>query len=251
MNNYFVSDILHYCNVSLTSSDGIPQTTIDFYDFTFVLNGSMTYIIGKNTYVLKKNDAICLKPGTVRSRVPITEPVKFVSFNFQLLPGKELPFPEYLPNCIPANIKNLVSVFPQSHILPYYHSKEKIANMLNYILLELLDVVALQLNNENVNRIFRYIDSHITEKMSLQSISREVGLSKEYTANLFKKETNRTLTDYINERKMLLAKELILQNVMSLTELSIYLGYSDYSYFSKLFKRYFDVTPIGMRNRHR
>lgn len=249
MSNYLVSDILHYCNVSLNSSDDIPQTTIDFYDFTFVLSGSMTYIAGRNTYVVKKNDAICLKPGTVRSRLPITEPVKFVSFNFHLLPGKELTFPEYLPNCIPENIKNLVSVFPQSHLLPYYHSKEKVANMLNYILFELQDVVALHWNNENVTRILRYIDSHITEKMSLQSISREVGLSKEYTAYLFKKETKKTLTDYINERKMLLAKDLILQNVMRLTELSIYLGYSDYSYFSKLFKRYFDVTPIGMRNR--
>ena len=86
--------------------------------------------------------------------------------------------------------------------------------------------------------------------MSLQSISSEVGLTKEYAAYLFKKETKKTLTDYVNERKMLLAKELILQNVMSLTELAAYLGYSDYSYFSKLFKRYFDVTPISLKNRN-
>ena len=123
--------------------------------------------------------------------------------------------------------------------------------MLNYILFELQDIVAMQLNNENVTSIFHYIDSHITEKMSLQSISREVGLSKEYTANLFKKETKRTITDYINERKMLLAKELILQDVMRLTDLSAYLGYSDYTYFTKLFKRYFDVTPTGLKNRGR
>ena len=251
MSNYFVSEILHYCNVSLDCGNDMPQTTIDYYDFTFVLSGTMTYTVNENTYTLKKNDAICLKPGTVRSRLPITEPVKFVSFNFHLLPDKKLAFAEYLPNCISANIKNLVSVFPNSHISPYYHSKEKVANMLNYILFELQDIAALQLNNENVNRIFRYIDSHITEKISLQSISHEVGLSKEYAASLFKKETKRTLTDYINERKMLLAQELILQNVMSLTELAVYLGYSDYSYFSKLFKRYFDMTPIGLKIRSR
>lgn len=250
MDGYFVSEVLHYCNVSLSSSDYLPRTTIDYYDLTFVLSGSMTYTAGKNTYVLKKNDAICLKPGTLRSRATNPEPVKFVSFNFRLLPGRKLDFAEYIPNCITADIKNLVSVFPQSHISSYYHSKEKIANMLNYILFELQDAVALKLNNENVTRILRYIDGHITEKMSLQSISSEVGLTKEYAAYLFKKETKKTLTDYVNERKMLLAKELILQNVMSLTELAAYLGYSDYSYFSKLFKRYFDVTPISLKNRN-
>lgn len=251
MNNYFVSDILHYCNVSLNSSDVIIQNKIDFYDFTFVLSGSMTYTANGKTYILKKNDAIFLKPGTIRSRLATPEPVRFVSFNFNLLPGSKLNFAEYLPNCISVNIKNLVSVFPQSHISPYFHSKEKIANMLNYILFELQDVVTLQFNNEYIIRILRHIDAHITEKMSLQSISSEVGLSKEYTAYLFKKETKRTLTDYINERKMLLAKELILQNVMTLTELAVYLGYSDYSYFSKLFKRYFDVTPIVLKSRSR
>ena len=83
--------------------------------------------------------------------------------------------------------------------------------------------------------------------MSLQSISREIGLTKEYTANIFKKETKITLTNYINERKMLLAKELILRNEMSLGDLSAYLGYDNYNYFSRLFKRHFGITPTNFK----
>ena len=48
---------------------------------------------------------------------------------------------------------------------------------------------------------------------------------------------------------MLLAKELVLRNEMSLSDLSAYLGYENYNYFSRLFKRYFDVTPISLKNR--
>ena len=249
MDNYLVSDILHYCNVSLDKSGHIPPREIDFYDLTFVLSGSMIYTANGTTYTLKKDDAILLPPGTLRSRIAHLEPVKYVSFNFRLQPHTALQLPECIPNCISSDIKKLVSAFPQSHLSPYYHAKEKVANMLNYILFELLDITALQSNNEHVLRIAKYIDEHITEKMSLQSISNEIGLTKEYTAFIFKRETNRTLTDYLNERKMLLAKDLISHNEMSLTDLASYLGYDNYNYFSRLFKRYFEVSPITLKNK--
>ena len=248
MNNYFVSDILHYCNVSLHSSEVIYQNTIDFYDFTFVLSGSMTYTADGNTYVLKKNDAIFLKPGTVRSRLATPEPVRFVSFNFNLLPGRELTFAEYLPNCISANIKNLVSVFPQSHISPYFHSKEKIANMLNYILFEIMDATEFKSGNEHIRKILAYIDEHTGEHISLADVSQFVNLSPEYTSLLFKKEMKITLTEYINDKKLSLAKELILGREMSLSDVASYVGFENYNYFSRIFKRHFGVSAQNMKN---
>lgn len=247
MNQYIVKDVLHYCNVSLEKCSQISKAKIDYYDFTFVLSGTMTYTADGKTIVLNRNDAIFLKPGTIRSREVRNEPVKFVSFNFTVMPNIELNLENFLPNCITSDIKKIISAFPQSHLSPYYHSKEKVANFLNFILFELIDVTSLKSSNLYVLKIAKYIGEHITEKMSLQSISREIGLTKEYTANIFKKETKTTLTNYINERKMLLAKELILRNEMSLGDLSAYLGYDNYNYFSRLFKRHFGITPTNFK----
>ena len=110
-----------------------------------------------------------------------------------------------------------------------------------------MDMITLKSTNPHVLKIVRYIDEHITEKMSLKSISNEIGLTKEYTAYIFKKQTNKTITNYINERKMLLSKELMLRNNMSLNDLSAYLGYENYNYFSRLFKRHFDITPTNFK----
>ena len=247
MEKYLVSEVLHFCNVSLNKCSYMPPRTIDYYDLTFVISGSMTYVADNEIFVLKKNDAIFLKPGTLRERYEGNEPVKYVSFNFKAMPNVELEFDKYLPNCISSDIKKIVSAFPQSHLSPYYHSKEKVGCILNYILFELLDVVSLKSNNPYVLKVTRYVGEHITEKMSLQSISGVIGLSKEYTANIFKKEVGKTLTDYINERKMLLAKELITRNEMKLTDVASYLGYDNYNYFSRLFKRYFDFSPIELK----
>ena len=249
MKNYIVKELRHYCNISVDHCTAIGTELIDFYDLTFVCSGSMTYIANGKTINLGKNDAMFLRPGTERVRLQGTEPVKYVSFNFYMYPDEELPFDEYMPNCISAEIKNLAANFSQSHLLPYYHSREKVTNMLNYILFELLDIVSLGTGNEHVVKIAKYVDEHITGKISLKEVSDHVGLSREYTATVFKKEMGKTVTDFINERKMMLAKEMVLEGELPLTDIAASLGYENYNYFSRLFKRYFDKTPISVKSR--
>ncbi len=249
MNCYFVREVTHYCNVSLNRCEAIPQRKLQFYDLTFVLQGKLTYTFDGQTQVLKKNDAILLPPGTIQSREKEPGGVKFVSFNFYVNQCAIIPLEKFIPNCISADIKKIVSAFPQSHLTPYGYAKEKVANLLNYILLDLIYRTTQISKNEHVQKIIRYIDAHITENLSLQSVSREIGLSKEHVATIFKKEMGQTLCNYLNERKMTLAKELLFDNAMCLTDVAAYLGYNNYNYFSRLFKRYFDITPSAFQNR--
>ena len=247
MNCYLVEKVIHYCNISVPFCARIDEKTTDFYDLTFVLSGSMTYRADGVTYTLRKNDAIFLPPGTLRSRQEGTEPVRYVSFNFHMSAHTEISFPPYLPNCVSGDIRTLISAFPHSHLSPYYHSGEKLANLLNYILFELLDVSALKCSNTHVLNMLRFIDENITQRLTLQTVSCHVGLSREYACTLFRRETGQSLTNYINERKIHFARDLILNREMSLTDVATYLGYTNYNYFSRLFRRYFDVPPIALK----
>lgn len=251
MENYIVQHLLHYCNISVNYCQEIAPKVISFYDLTFVLSGSMTYTANGCILRLKKNDALFLKPGTLRSRQAGTEPVKYVSFNFQMMPGCDYSLAEYIPNCISAEIRKLISAFPQSHLSPYFHAWEKATNMLNFILFELMDHMELSSTNEHVLKMIRYIDEHITERLTLQQISQHMNLTREYLSFIFHREVGKSLTDFMNERKMRIAKELIQCGEMALTDVARHLGYENYSYFSRLFKRYFDVTPIRLRNMER
>ena len=150
---------------------------------------------------------------------------------------------------ITSDIRKLVSLYPPSHLSSFYHAKEKCVNMLNYILYELLDVSTIKCDNDHVVRMLYYIEEHITEDLRLQTISAQMNLSIEYTSYIFKKETGKTLTDYVNERKLLLAKNLIVSGEMSLADIASYLGFENYNYFSRLFKRYMNSTPIMLKKR--
>lgn len=249
MSHYLVKEISHYCNVTLKHCSGMTEHIIPYYDFTFVLEGTLTYHVNGRKIVLTGNDAIFLPPGTLRSREAWEDTVSFVSFNFHAFEDVVFPFPVFMQDCINANIRKLTSLYPHSHLTSFFHSREKCASMLNYILFELLDAESFGSNNEHVVRILNYIEAHITEKLTLSGICSKISLSREYTSYIFKKETGKTLTSYINERKILLAKELIRKEEMSLADIALYLGYDNYNYFSRLFKTYQGITPAAVRHK--
>ncbi|MBR4060794.1 MAG: helix-turn-helix transcriptional regulator [Lachnospiraceae bacterium] len=249
MQHYLVKDLSHYCNVTKSTYGIILEHPIPYYDFSFVLEGSMTYYVNGTKILLQKNDAIFLPPGTKRKREPVQGIVHFVSFNFTAVEGASFPFPQYMPNCINGNIRKLVSLYPPSYLSTFCYSKEKCINMLNYILLELAEASDLTSGNEHVMKILHYIEEHITENLTLQTISSKMNLSREYTSYIFKKEMGKTLTAYVNERKLLLAKELIIDGSMTLTDIASYLGYENYNYFSRIFKNNLGITPIALKQK--
>lgn len=249
MQPYLVSALSHYCNITVSRCQPIEPAIIPFYDLTFVLEGTLVYRANHQTLCLNKYDAILLPPGTFRERDAGQKQVSYVSFNFQIFENSGLDLPHYLPDCITPSIRRLVSVYPTSHLSSLYYSREKCMMLLNYILLELLDNTAFRSSNEHILGILRYIEEHLPEKLTLKSISEQANLSREYTSFLFRREMNKTLTDYVNERKLLLAKELISSGEMSLGDISRHIGFENYNYFCRLYTRQFGISPGKMRKK--
>ena len=81
------------------------------------------------------------------------------------------------------------------------------------------------------------------ERITLSMISEHVHLSREYVAYIFKRETGKTVIEYINERKMLLAKDMIQNGNLTLGEVAERLGFENYGYFSRCFKKHFNTSP--------
>lgn len=247
MSPYIVKELLHYCNVHLKESSKLSASTIKYYDFTFVLKGELTYVVDEKQYVLCENDAILIRPGSMRERLPNNDSAKYVSYHFTVFDPSLLPQKTYLKDVISHDIRQLTSIFSASHISEIYSSREKAINLLNYILWEIKDILDFYTNNKHVIDIIKYINDNITKPISLASISQNVNLSKEYTSHIFKKETGKTVTDYINERKMLIAKKMILETSYPLTDISERLSYENYTYFSRIFKKQFDISPKALR----
>lgn len=85
-------------------------------------------------------------------------------------------------------------------------------------------------------------------EISLKALSEEWGCSPAYISLLFKKETGYNFKDYLLDCKMRCAKELLISGTEA-SEICRELGYSDYDYFSKIFRRYYGESPAEYRRR--
>lgn len=88
-----------------------------------------------------------------------------------------------------------------------------------------------------------YINSHIEQKMSLESIAEECHVSPRYLSQVFKKSVNITVNAYISIAKIDRAISYITSEQMQFSEVASILGFSSAQYFSTVFKKYTGVTP--------
>lgn len=93
----------------------------------------------------------------------------------------------------------------------------------------------------------RYIDEHYEAKLRLEDVAEFLYMNPNYFSSLFKREMGLSFVDYVNELRIHKARSLLVETDEKVYEVSIQVGYSNFSYFNKLFKRLNGVTPQTYR----
>jgi two-component system response regulator YesN len=107
----------------------------------------------------------------------------------------------------------------------------------------ILEKYMLVYKDNVVRQACQYVVEHVDEKIGLTMISDTLGISKNYFCSLFKQETGENFLNYVTTIKLQRAKYLLKEKNMRIYEVCNYLGYTDTTYFTKLFKRYHGMTP--------
>lgn len=98
-----------------------------------------------------------------------------------------------------------------------------------------------------VQKVITLVDSDLTANLSLRTLAQALNVSGSYLSTLFKKETGKTLTEYINERRIHHAMHLLRTTRLQVQTVAQHCGIVDVQYFSKVFKKITDMTPKEYR----
>jgi Response regulator containing CheY-like receiver domain and AraC-type DNA-binding domain len=102
------------------------------------------------------------------------------------------------------------------------------------------------------DKVKQYVLSHISEpSLSREDIAKQVYLNPDYLTRVFKKETGLSISDFLQQQRILYAKALLETTDRSISDISLLAGYSNLSYFSLIFKKALDMSPIEYRKQHR
>lgn len=234
-----------FCFNHSQSYGGDLNDFIEYNDITFVLKGSLVYVIDGENVEFAAGSAAVIPAKTQRTRIDSqSEEVEYISFNFHT--DISLNLPPKIDNCITDETSALLNVFESIYDGHSKHREKKYLMIFGTLLLVLDDIVSLNEQNPHVDKILSYIDSHFTEKIKLTDIAKAVHLAPSYCCNLIKKEMGVTVLDIVTAKRMELARDLLWKKEVSLNEISRICGYNYYNQFYKCFRQAYGYNPSDL-----
>ncbi|MGN5883433.1 helix-turn-helix domain-containing protein [Staphylococcus simulans] len=104
------------------------------------------------------------------------------------------------------------------------------------------------LNNRD-KKIVEYIHKHIDEKITLETVAKEIYTSPTSLSSHFQKIFNMGFRNYIETLRIGLSMELLVSTKMKISEISQKVGFSSFSVFSRKFKQHLETTPNDYRHK--
>ena len=243
----------------------------EFCKILILLSGAGSYFVEGKRYALKEGDVVlvgnqCVHRPEFEEGIPYERAILYIA-------------PDFLDrqSTQDGDLKDCFSGKKGYVFRPNEEQKEKLFQLVklleetleedgygrtilsNSFLLHMLVEIGRGLQDEKVNvprpllprsermlEIIRYLDSHLTEEVTVEELSEKFYLSRFHLMRRFKEETGTTIHSYILERRLLMARDMIRKG-LSTTEACYRCGFQSYATFARAYGKFFGTTPTGRK----
>ncbi len=258
-----------YAGKSKIVADG-KYHSHDFVEITFILSGKGKYYVDGTLYEVRSGDVILFNPGVKHQSIdnseqePMVEFVTgFTDFHFSGMPANQIVLKDgghvlrtsvETKQEISKHCYEMVAEQQGQSLGRYFMMKAQLMQILILILREMQPACEKQkaYNFESYNRnyvvkkIISYLNENYACKISLDLIAHNMYLSPVYISKLFKEETGDSPINYLIKIRLEKAKEVLEgQEPVSIRSVANQVGYEDVYHFSKLFKKYYGISPLN------
>lgn len=130
------------------------------------------------------------------------------------------------------------------------HTIDEIKKMLTAVLDNVRNTDRPAVYSDAVSQVIAMVDDDYREELNLKTIAEALHLNVVYLGQLFKKETNRSFSQYLNQIRIKKAQQLLLHSTQTISEIADAIGYNNTNYFSKMFKKLNGITPKEFRDQY-
>lgn len=251
------------------SSDSVSSHVHNCYEIIHFVNFSGAYSVEGHIYEINDNDILITNPNELHRTML---PPNTIFENNQLLLREaflaEFVFDDYNPfralkyrelgyqNKISASLVKQYHLDDLFNQIIYYHenslpeSKAMIKALSIQLLTHVNNIVTItpikKESNNTIQDILVYINNNLAEKITLELLEEKFNISKYYISRIFKQQIGYTVVEYITTKRILLAKELML-NGMYASEAALEAGFFDYSNFYRAFKHAAGMSPYDYK----
>lgn len=262
-------------------NNAFPHVALHWHneiEITLILKGMAEYKIDFSTYKVKEGDIVIISPESLHSINKINNcemDWTTIVFNLDLLKSsftdgcslnyiapilnKNYKLPTIIDSKNPGYssiysiIENILSTYDKKDIAYELELKSMLfilfANFYKYEYVHKennINELAFDLQ-EKIKAILNYIQENYDRDISIEEVASLCDFSEYHFMRFFKKYVGTSCLKYINNYRLEKAAELLKSNNSSITEISLDCGFNNLSYFNKLFKRKYHLTPREFR----
>ena len=239
-----------------------------------ILDGSCDYRINLNSFIANKGDILIIDSQSLHSLTAIpNENMTWASFVFNMNMLKSsntdgallkyiaplLNHKHQLPIILKDNIECYPKIFDVIENIIYCYYENDIAYELElksllfkfFSLLYKNDLIEKHQNKNNLTNkiklVLNYINDHYSEDISINTLADLCEYSEYHFMRFFKKHIGLTCIQYINNLRLEKSSILLTSTNNAIMDISLEVGFDNLSYFNKLFKRKYNLTPKEFR----
>lgn len=247
----------------------------DFYKIIIFLQGNVTYSIEGRNYSLEPYDVILVNSGEIHrpiidndmtyERIIIYISPEFMNNykddNYDL----SLCFKKTTEECShvlridslqKSKLYQVSSELERSFSDNSYASElyqkllflEFMIHLNRAVILNHITYIENSISNDKIIEIINYIKNNLDNEITIDTLADSFYINRYYLMHLFKQETGYTIGQYISDKRLLLAKQM-LQNGCSVTESCYASGFKNYSTFLRAYKKAFKAIPKKCNNK--
>ena len=217
-----------------------PDRMIESYEIIFVVEGAVHIQENGVNYTLGANDLLLLEPNLRHFGYKTSQNTSFYWMHW-LSDENLLPQVKCCHIDTPHNLSLLfgrLATYAATDVLP-----EMRDYMVRLILAELHMMHGKTAESRVTGQVIEWIRANSDLPLKTTDVAEHFGYNGDYLSRLLKKSSGKSLKQCIDEGKILLIKNLLLNTNATLTEVASTCGFEEYKYFLKFFKYHENMTP--------
>lgn len=248
------------------ASAQIPFHWHNEIQITWVYQGTLSYCINGETFVLDRSKLLFINSHILHSSKTINENARTLCIDF----NQTIFHPMILKYYVAPVLENSACTFMLVPLNPYqldilekfttWNEKTLGYFPVTNFLSQLVEDIVKNFEGRNVpanfdeaykfNQILEYVHSHYSEPLAVKDIAGISHINKNKLTILFDKYTNMSPIKYLNEYRLYNAKNMIVGSDMSISRISEEVGFNQLSHFVQQFKRSYGLTPLKYRKKY-